>query len=192
MFTKDVLRALDKCFTSHFSSHLGKIISRESFEQNKQTPSIDIIGCDNVYGGCRAFCSVGLSSYEDIVGQYAEIFMPVDNGWNETPQILASTLFNIIQSNKRIGWGFSMRFANVFPDFVEAYGKSAIYFTLPFDVPHGFTKVNCGKKIGHVYLACYISEAEHQFFVREGTEQFDSLLEEKKVDIFNITRPSAI
>jgi hypothetical protein len=69
---------------------------------------------------------------------------------------------------------------------------SAIYFTIPYDVPDGLKKVRCGKSIGYIFLACYISEAEHQYFLQYGTEQFDSLLEKEKVDMFNISRPSVI
>jgi hypothetical protein len=179
-----------KCYISHFNKYLGKAKLIEAFEQDKNNPSIDIISYVNVFGGCRAFCTIGLSSYKDVVGQYAEIFMPIDRAWDETPQILASTLFNRIQNKQRIGWGLSIRFADVFPEFVKKYSKSAIYFTIPYDVPEGLNKVVCGKNEGFVYLAFYISEGEYQYFIKHGTEKFDSLLEKENADMFNLLRPS--
>jgi hypothetical protein len=98
VFEKDELKKWRKCYVSRFSNYLGKIKYSESFSQDPRKPVIDIISYENIFGGCRAFCSIGLSSYKDEVSQFAEIFMPVDRAWDETPQILASTLFNIIRN----------------------------------------------------------------------------------------------
>ena len=184
----------NKYFLEHFSKYLGKITSSKLYQDshNKNSPPIEIVTFDNVFGGCKAFCSIGFSSYNHIVGEYSEVFMPVDAGWSETSKILSGVLFYIIQENKKIGRGLSIRFADVFPDLVDRIGKSAIFFTIPYDVPDGFKGFLYNSHLAFIYLAFYITEAEHQFFVIHGTEKFEDLLEKERVDVFNISRLSTI
>ena len=98
-----------ECYLDHFEKHLGQHVTHETFEQNAHTPIIQVFGYDNVFGGCRAFCSFGFSNYARLVGQIAEVFMPVDDGWDDTAFLLADTLFYIIQhASKEAGvasWG---------------------------------------------------------------------------------------
>jgi len=181
-----------ECYYDHFEKYLGKPINREIFEQNRINPVIQIISYDNVFSNCRAFCSFGLSHYASQISEVAEVFMPVDAGWEDTPLILAGTLFYIIQHDISIGRGRAIRFADVFPDFALKFGKAAIYFADPFGVPEDFKRVRCGSKVGEIYLACYISDAEYHFKVENGTDKFEALLEEKNVDVFHVQRDSCI
>lgn len=190
--SKDSTPHWGECYFDHFEIFLGQPIERNIFEQSSSMPPIQIIRYDNIFDGCRAFCSFGLSSYVNMLGERAEIFMPVDDGWCETPAILANALFFMIQQKMKIGWGLTIDFKNVFPSFVEKFTKSAIYLSVPFGVPPEFNKLTCGMQTGSVYLASYISELERQYFLAHGAEKFESLLEEKSVDSFHIARNSSI
>lgn len=181
-----------ECYLDHFESYLGTPIRQNVFELGANGAKIQVIEFDNVFGGCRAFCSFGLSRFATEIGQIAEVFMPVDEGWNSTPLILANVLSYMILHNIKIGWGRSISFADLHPDFVEDFKKTAIYFAIPFGVPDGFEQVECGGKVGGVYLACYITEAEHQFRIRYGAEKFEELLAEQNVDVFHLKRISAL
>ena len=181
-----------ECYYDHFEKFLGKPSGREKFEQKPDMPMIQVIHYDNIFDNCRAFCSFGFSRYVAEVGEVAEVFMPIDEGWDTTARILADTLFQIVQRHMRIGWGMTFRFANIFPDFTRKYGKAAIYFSNPFGVPQGFSQVQCEGEVGSVYPACYISEAERQYFLEHGAVNFENLFEEKNVDVFQLTRPSVV
>ena len=181
-----------ECYYDHFTKHLGNPLDRRRFEQDQTTPIIQIISYENIFGGCRAFCSFGLSLYSLYVGEVAEVFMPVDDAWDDTPSILAGVLFHMVQMQKRIGWGLAIRFADIFPDFVTQFGKSTIYFSVPFGVPKGFNKVKCDSEVGEVYLASYISENERDYLINNGAHKFEELLEKHTVDVFNISRESCI
>lgn len=181
-----------ECYYDHFEKYLGQPADRQRFQQNHTAPMLQIINYDNIFGGCRAFCSFGLSRYVEEIGEVAEVFMPVDDGWDDTPRILANVLFFMIQQRMKIGWGLTIRFAETHPNFVTEFGKSAIYFSIPFGMSEDFNQVICDSQIGEVYLACYISEAERQFFLDRGAYQFELLLGEHNVDIFNIGRESII
>lgn len=183
-----------ECYYDHFEKHLGKPVDRIRFFQNERSsrPWMQIISYDNIFEGCRAFCSLGLSNYGSQIGKIAEIFMPVDEAWEDTPSILAAVLSHLIQRRLHIGRGTTVNFSNVFPDFVAQFGKTTIYFAEPFGTPEDFERVKCGSDIGEVFLASYISEAEYRFLKEYGAEKFEALLEEKQVDVFNIKRPSSI
>jgi hypothetical protein len=181
-----------ECYFDHFESYLGAPVRQDVFELGANDVKIQVIEFDNVFGGCRAFCSFGLSRFATEIGQIAEVFMPIDDGWAFTPLILADVLFYMILHHIKIGWGRSISFADLHLDFVERFNKAAIYFAIPFGVPEGFEQVECGGKVGGVYLACYISEAEHQFRIKYGAEKFEELLAEQNVDVFQLKRISAI
>lgn len=106
----------------------------------------------------------------------------------QPPNILANMLFYMVQQRMTIGWGMTLRFATLFPEFADTYNKAAIYITYPFGVPQGFSQVRCQGDVGSVYMACYISEAERQYFLDRGAKNFEAHLREQDVDVFRLTR----
>ncbi len=181
-----------ECYLDHFEKYLGQPVGRAVFEQNSTTPRIQIFSFDGILGGCRAFCSFGLSRYASLVGEIAEVFMPVDDGWDQTPILLADTLFYIVQHNMRMGWGISIGFGSTNPEFSSRFNKTAIYITTPFGVPESFSGVRCGPEIGLVYLAFYVTAAEHRCFEDHGAVEFERILHERNPDVFHIARLSSV
>ncbi len=182
-----------ECFYDHFEKYLGKPTNRFAFMQDEsENPWLQIIEYSNVFDNCKAFCTFGLSRYASQVGVVAEVFMPLDEGWEYTPTILAATLSHLIRRKMVMARGQVINFADIFPDFVAQFDKSAVYFSDPFGVSRGFEKVGCNAETGEVYLACFISQAEYVFKVKNGTEQFEALLEEKGVDVFALRRKHAV
>ncbi len=181
-----------ECYYDHFRKYLGNPTGRMIFNRDDSQPWMQIISYDNIFGGCKAFCSFGLSHYVLQIGEIAEVFMPVDDGWDDTPSILAYSLLHLVQGDAHLGRGLAVRFADIFPDFVSKFDKSAVYFADPFGLPEDFKHVRCGSRTGEVYMVCYISEAEFHFREKNGTESFEELFEEKQVDVFNIKRKPSI
>jgi hypothetical protein len=99
----------------------------------------------------------------------------------------------MIQKPILLGWGVSLKgVEHILPDFAKKFNKTAIYFTTPFGLPQDFNKVMCQGELGMIYLAVFISESEHTFFVKHGAEQFEALLASKGVDPFYLGRETCI
>jgi hypothetical protein len=127
------------------------------------------------------------------MGGVAEVCLPVDDGWDDVPYILASALFFMAKNRMSVGWGVSIGgIEQISPQFANNFNKSAIYFTNVFDLPNDFGKVKCDNGTGSVYLAMFISETERAFFKQNGAEKFETLLEDKHVDPFALSRLSSI
>lgn len=180
-----------QCVLQHFSKYLGETRYIAQYEIKKNR-NIYLASYDNIFGSCRAFCTLGLSDYPRCTGEGNEIFMPVNDGWDVTPSIIAGSISYIMQSSMEMGWGMSIRFSDIFPDFAGKYHKSAIYFSTPFGVPEKFHKASCDLKQVTILLGVYITGDEYVFFTKKGAIELESLLQQSRVDVFNISRQSCI
>ena len=63
------------------------------------------------------------------------------------------------------------------------------YFTDVYVLPEEFALVDnkC-----HIYMGFFVSKEESEFIKKYGSEQFESLLEEKDVDVIEIKRKSIL
>jgi hypothetical protein len=123
----------------------------------------------------------------------AEVCLPVDDGWKDVPYVLANALFFMIQNGMTMGLGLSISgIERISPQFASKFNKEAIYFTNIFGFSEGFSKIKCDEESGKMYLAFFISKSEHEFFKQHGAEEFESLLEAKKVDPFSLRRSSCV
>ncbi|MCL4266746.1 MAG: suppressor of fused domain protein [Anaerolineae bacterium] len=187
------MTSFGECYLNHYEQYFGDFKERTMFRQNDQNPIIQILSYERVFQGCAGFCTLGLTHYQAEVNGLAEVFLPVDDGWKQTPYILTNTLFYMVQRRMPIGQGTSIGgIENIDPEFCKKYQKSALYFTWPFELPEGFTEVNCGTSTGYVFLAIYISKKEYDFFRKYGAKQFESLLENEGVDVLHLSRQSAL
>jgi antitoxin YqcF len=182
-----------ECYYDHFTQFLGSPVDREIFRQDDSSPSLQVLAYDGVFKDCRVFCSLGLTHYSTNLNRIAEISLPVDDAWEDIPYLLANALFFMIQKNISVGWGISISgIEHISPQFTATFEKTAIYLTRPFGFPDGFSKVRCHQEIGNVYLATFISAAEHIFFQQHGARQFEALMISKDVDPFSLRRPSCV
>lgn len=185
-----------ECIYDHLTGFFGEAFYSEKFEQASNLPSIQILAFRDVFGGCYAFCSFGLSKYRHLLREVAEVCIAVDDGWDETPNILAAALFAIVQRQIHLRSGIALYFRDWQPSFVEfasQFEKPAIYITVPpRNLPTDFGHIVCGNETAQLYLAFYISENEYNYYVKHGADKFEDLLEASDVDVFNIRRVSVV
>lgn len=182
-------------YFDHYRKYIGEAMGREVYRTNESMPSIQILQYKNVFPECLVFNTLGLSHYGDFIGDLVEVSMVVDDAFNRTPYILANALFYCIGKRMEMGRGVAISgIGKIDQSFVEKYNKSAVYFTEPFAFPDEYSTVctNREEKDGKMLLAFYISQAEYDFFVKHGTEEFEELLEKNHVDPFEVNRPSIL
>jgi antitoxin YqcF len=181
------------CYYDHFERYFGKPTDRQVFERDKESPSIQILAYEGVFKSCVVFCSLGLSHYSNEIGRISEVYLVVDDAFHVIPNLLANTLFYMVNEQKKIGWGLSIRgMENLQPEFSARYQKSALYFTNPFGLPAEFGQVQCSGNIGAVYTCFPISAEEHDLFLKVGAHGFEDILEQRSIDPFTIARPSSV
>jgi len=186
---------LGLCYFDHFVLHLGaEPIAQYVFcPEDEGGSCIQILTFDGIFSGCRAFCSLGLSLYEEAVANLAEVILLANSGWEYIPFVLANALFYMIENRMVLHRGTAIGgIGNISPEFARRFGKQAIYFAQPFGFPKGFGELVCNSKLGRVYLACLISLSEYRYLQDKGTDQFEEMLERREVDVFDIERPSCI
>ena len=125
-----------------------------------------MLGFERVLRGCRLFATVGLTTYASELGRRAEALLIVDDGFDEAPHVLASSLFHMVQTRMKIGRGVSIDGVDVLATIAHD-GEEA-----------------------PVYLAFFISAAEHAWFAKHGADAFESALEAAQVDPYAVARPS--
>jgi antitoxin YqcF len=179
-------------FYDHFQRYLGNPMARKIYRQDGATPKIQILEFDNVFPGCKVFASFGASNYSETLGVRAEVVLPCDEGWSSVGGLLANVLFYLVQDRIELGIGVGIKFGSIAPDFVERFGKTAIYFTNPFGLPPEFSAVKNDVETACVYLAILISEAEFDYFCNRGAAEFESVLERSGIDPYQVNRASCI
>jgi len=185
-----------ECYFSHYHNLFRNPIERRAFRQDSISQPIEILVYDDVFEGCRVFCSLGLTHYSSIIGTISEVLVAVDAGWNDIPFLLAHSLFYIIQQPIHFGPGVVIGgFEFVRPHFAEFFGKTAFYFTTAHTLstlPEAFSYVSCRGKEGTLQVGYLISAKEYGFWLKQHSRRFEELLGQKQVDLLNLSRPSAI
>ena len=183
---------IEKSYRDHYIRHFGKPDSVSSFEEGEGTPPIHIIGFDNVLDGCRTFFSLGLTNYRKEVARTVEVYAPASNGLEIIPTIVANVLYFLIQQNMQIGIGQSIMFDSAFPDFVNEYSKTSLYFTMGGFLPDETTEIQTEEGLGNLFSAIFITPDEHRYFIDCGIEAFETILEKRLKKPFDIARPSVM
>jgi hypothetical protein len=177
------------CYFDHFAKFFGKPKNITSFSQNSNQPEIHILEYENVFGGCSAFCSLGITHYKQEVKSIGEVFAAVNSGAEYVPELLANVIFYLIQHQMKLGWGTAIcGLEKISPIFFKMYEKSAVYLANPFGVPDEFECIKCKQEKGKVLMACFIAQSEFEFFNENGAEVFEELLERKNADMFDLMR----
>ena len=182
-------------YYDHYCKYLGKPVDHEVYKNNDKITSIQILKYEDVFEKCLVYNTLGFSKYENVVGANAEVSMVVDGAFSHAGYILASSLFCCISKQMEFGRGIAISgIENIDKSFVEKYDKSAIYFTDPFGFPeeYNYVQSESADNAGKILLAFFISQSEYDYFVENGTERFEDLLEENNVDPFNISRKSMV
>ena len=56
-----------ECYYNKYEKYFGGLLSRSIFRQSDDEASIQILVYDNIFGGCRSFCSLGLTHFNQQV-----------------------------------------------------------------------------------------------------------------------------
>jgi hypothetical protein len=180
-------------YLAHYEQYLGQPVDRQIFEAAGRERSIQVLAFDNVFSGCRVFCSLGLSHYEQQVQGTAEIVVPIDDGWRSVPSVLANALFFAIERQMPLDRGVGIAgIERIQPEFAKTFGKAAIYFTHTIGFPDGFEMISSNGVSGRVLMGVFITLGEYQFFQDRGCDNLESLFQKSGIDPFNVKRPSVI
>ena len=179
---------LSESILNHYELFLGKYIGVDKYTSDEKT--IQILGFNKTFKDCLVFASFGFSNYSNLINNSCEVIMPVDDDYDNCAVLFANALFYILQQQMNFGRGTIIEgIDNIITDFSKKHNKTAIYFTESYILPEEFSKIEDNFKI---YMAFLISEKEREFIYEYGCEQFESLLEDKKVDIINVDRKSIV
>lgn len=179
---------LGESILDHYELFLGKYIGVDKYTSDKK--NIQILGFDKTFKDCLVFASFGFSNYSNLINNLCEVIMPVDDDYDNCAVLFTNSLFYILQQQMNFGRGTIIEgIDNIIKDFSKRHNKTAIYFTESYILPEEFSKIEENLKI---YMAFLISEKEREFIREYGCEQFENLLEEKKVDIINVDRKSIV
>lgn len=173
----------------HFVRFFREPVVAETFGLPHRSHAIQILGFDRVYSRCRVHASFGLSHYASEIGQVAEVYVPAEGHAEGLPELLAASLFRLVENGRTIRRGEAIPFADVLPDFAAKTSKSALYLTHPFGLPQEFSNVPMG---AHLYVGMLIAPAEQRLLEADGVAAFEQRLERAGVDPFDLARPSMI
>ena len=119
-----------------------------------------------------------------------EILMASYTKNKHIPNILSSCAFFIIKNKWKVKWG------NIFETLVQEYYPKSLmkhlYFTKPYIWEDKLEKFIIKNRIIKFLLAIPISENELKYINEKGYKEFETVLENNNVDIFNINRKSII
>lgn len=182
-----------ECYYDHYLRFFGEPQDRTIFGRTRERPFVDLFLFSDVIEGCRIFCTLGLSLYFSNLLGFREIMLVLDTGWAEAPSIVVELLSFMVENNVPLARGTHFDgVENISAAFADKYQKSAIYFTLPPNVPDDFSIVECNNQVGIILLAFFISQSEFEFIKQNGFEQFEDILEQKEIDVYNLSRDSCI
>lgn len=191
---------LNKKIFKFYFSNIAKNKDRKDvnvygYWDEKEENEIDIVYVNNM-------CEEGLISYGTI-GTYAHSiglvvdgkplrveFLGMAHQEDEFfPHMLSTCAFNIINSHYRCEPGM------VYPDVVKMYYPNVnmkhIYLTSPF-IWDGEYTLDIGPYIVTFLQAIYISDSEYEYIRKNGSDNFEDILEKANVDILDLNRPSVV
>lgn len=149
------------------------------------TPDVDI----SSYG------TIGLSDHPMLEGgkkfpTRVELCGAALSSFTVFPNILAEAAFTIIKSTKV--WRPGCFFRNIVGHYESDSSLKSLYLTTPFFWEDDLHELNLnGKAIN--WLMCFpISDAELVYLEKYGSAQFESMLEEAGVDVFDTSRSSCV
>ena len=161
---------------------------------NEKNNSIDILQCSNSpQAGIVAYSTIGLSNYNigfvvNDVNLRIELVGACDSRFDFFSNILATCAFNIINSNYACFPG--TMFTNVISMYDSEMLLKHILFVTPFLWDAKLKTLNLVDKKVAWLLAVPISNEEYNYARQEGTDNLETMLEEKQVDIFDLHRSS--
>jgi len=192
-------REVGEAYFDHYEGHFRRgpsareVFTREVSREHATRISIQILSYREIFSGCLAFTSLGLSQHPSAVGGFVEVIVVADDGFAAMPSLLAGALSFAIDTRITMQRGVSISgLATVDRGFVSRFGKSGLYFSSCHGLPTSFEYVHTkdGRHVGQMLMGLFVSDPELAFLRKHGFEEFESALEEAHVDPFILGRPS--
>ena len=183
-----------EAYVDHYAQYLREPVDTFAYRVNEAFPPIQIMGHDKVIAGCKVFSTLGLLLYPNASG-VAEVICPVDEAYDQVPNLLADRLFHMITRVDAlpVQRGSAVNgIEEMAPEFVEKYKKTAIYLTDPYGLPDGFAFVSTGDDEGRMYLAIFITANEYDLLIEKGCDALEDEFEAKAVDPYDLKRHSCV
>jgi hypothetical protein len=126
--------------------------------------------------GFRVYASMGLAEtlFQDEEGDFGEVILFADVPDPMIPKLFVNALFFILQNDIPIASRFAIAFGNEDHPLARRFGKTALYFTRPFNNDDAFAQVYRGEEVGKVFQAYFIGPDEDQFLDKEGPDAFEA------------------
>jgi antitoxin YqcF len=165
-------------------------------EDDNEASYIPILSCpDSPYEKFISYSTVGLSDYpmyQHDVEFHARIELvgACNHSVSWFPNLLAFCAFHIMHSGWLCRPGAVLLDANI--DCIEQSIFRHVYFTAPFFWEETLKTVDFQDKKVAWLLAIPITEDEYEYCKAHGDIEFETLLESKNVDVFDLTRESSI
>ena len=176
---------LGKAVFQHYEKYLGEMIGAD----NHPKWNLQLMGYQDAVENCLTFATMGLSLHEKELGCCCETVLTVDKDYDACAWIYTQVLDYLLANGLPLSPGLSIGgIDNLDPQFFNAHGKSALYFTEATMFNPAFRQVGERCKI---YMALFLSPGEECYLQKHGTEAFEKKLEESKLDIVALDRKSA-
>lgn len=168
----------------------------EEYWDENENSSVDLLTCKGAPQKSRnSYSTIGLSDFplmsdENDLGIGIELLGACESSCDEFSNIMTTASFYIINSQWLCTPG------TIFPNIVSMYGCSSTMQHLLFVPPslwsEEFKTIEFETKTVAWLMVIPISEADYSFADMEGSDKLEDLFVEKKIDIFNIERPSVV
>jgi hypothetical protein len=180
-------------YQHHFKQYFGKPFDVQRFQQDADSPALQLAIYDRPYRHYRIFASLGLCNNRTAVQDLGEVILLADAAWREVPVLFINSLFYVIQRRIALGSKFAIGgIDNLDAAFAEHFDKAAIYYTIADGFPEGFERLAWNNEVGLVYQAIFISAAEQDFIKRQGAAVFEERFKAQDADLCSLRRPSCV
>lgn len=176
---------------------INEIIERHYDKDQKNF--IDIFKCDDpIYPGIKICGTIGVSDFPNKIemndGSFRNI--PVEllivgyEKFHMIPHILSTSAFYILNMNWECQPGSV--FMRIIEMYYETFEMKHIMFISPFLWEDKLEPLKLRDKTVHWLLGVPISDKELEYKMENGASALEDIFQEKDIDIFDITRISAI
>jgi antitoxin YqcF len=163
---------------------------------NNESICIPLLICpDHPDDGLITHMTIGLSDYpmyqdDNEFHVRTELIGVCDGNIDWFPNVLASVAFHLIRTSCLFCPGSILK--NVLADYDSTVNVKHFYFTSPFLWEDELQVFQLKTKRVACLMCILITDSEYEYFKQYGDEQFEELLEQSDVDIFNVRRDSII
>jgi len=186
---------LGEAYLDHYERTLGRFASNFHTRFEHDGATVQLLDFAGAMQDTHVLASLGLTHYQDLLGEVMEVVVPLSE-LNEVVEdaVVASLTFLL---NLRVTVpevSYLRHLHRSVPEFAERYEKVAFAFAEPYPFPDSFAQVPLSKasSLGKVRMGFFLSEAEVRLVEREGFDTLATLLEEQRVDVIDLRRPSVV